>query len=107
MSGLWDIARGSLEANIPRINVLLLRTELMGVALGLRTRAMAKINIESELGRALTLDEINDLILIANQFESGSIADRLVYNIKTEFALNAAELNLIEEEEFRTVLGIL
>ena len=106
MAGLWNIVVGSAGENIRRLNVLLLRTELTGVAMGIRLRAAAKQNLETELGRVLTTDEANDLISIANIFDAGTIQDKLVYAAKMEFAFNAAELNLIEETEFRTVLGI-
>ena len=105
MSGLWDIT-GIREENAEHMNITLLRCELTGVAMGVRTRADAKANIESWLGRVLSSGETVDLNAIADNFETGTVQDRLVYAAKAEMALNAAELVLINETQFRTLLDI-
>jgi hypothetical protein len=106
MAGLWDITKGDAGELVRRVNVTLLRTELTGVALSVRTRADAKTNIEGQLGRELDTAETTDLNAIADIFETGTAEDRLVYAAKVEMTLNAAELNIINETEFRTLLGI-
>lgn len=107
MAGLWDIVWSDPNAEFQkRLNVSLLETELTGLALGVRTRAQALTNLSTNLGRTLTTSETNDLSNLADQFQAGSTQSKLVYFHKTQFALNAAELNLITEAEFRTVLGI-
>ena len=106
MAGIWEITKGDVGEGQPRLNVSLVRTELTGLALGVRTRAQAKLNLENELGRVLSAEETTDLDALADEFEAGTIQSKLVYSAKTEFALNAAELDLIDETEFRTVLGI-
>ena len=105
MSGIWEIVKRGGENN-KRLNVSLVRTELTGVAMGLRTRAAAKANIEDRFGRELTTEETADLVAIADQFETGTVQDRIVYALKLEMTLNAAELGLVEEAGFRSVLGI-
>jgi phage-related protein len=106
MAGIWEIVQGDTGEGAPRLNVSLVRTELTGLALGVRTRPQAKLNLEAKLGRVLDAAETTDLNALADEFETGNIQAKLVYSAKTEFALNAAELNLIDETEFRTVLGI-
>ena len=106
MAGLWDIVKGDAGEMVHRVNITLLRCELAGVALGVRTRSAAKANIEARLGRELVNDEITDLTAIADNFEIGTAQDRLVYNTKVEMTLNAAELNIINETQFRDLLGI-
>jgi hypothetical protein len=103
MAGIWEIVRGNTDV---RLNVSLLQTELMGVALGVRTRAQAQANLETELERTLDQAESDDLTLMANEYEAGNVQSKLVYNEKAKFALNAAELELIDETSFRSVLGI-
>ena len=104
MAGLWTVLAPNDEGE--HMNITLLRCELTGVALGVRTRADAKANIESRLGRELTTEETTDLTALADNFETGTVEDRLVYNSKVEMALNAAELGLITESQFRTLVGI-
>ena len=106
MAGIWEIVKGDAGELVRRLNVSLLQTELMGVALGVRTRADAKTNLEVGLHRALDAAETTDLVAMADEYETGTIQNKLVYNEKAKFALNAAELTLISETEFRTVLGI-
>jgi hypothetical protein len=106
MAGLWNVVKGDAGQLVKRVNITLLRCELIGVALGVRTRSAAKTNIESELGRELNTEEAVDLTAIADNFETGTVQDRLVYNTKVEMILNAAELNLINETQFRNLLGI-
>jgi len=101
---LWEILAPSPEGE--HMNITLLRCELVGVALGVRTRANAKTNIESWLGRVLDAGEATDLSAIADNFETGTVEDRLVYNSTVEMALNAAELGLINETQFRTLVSI-
>lgn len=104
MAGIWPILAPAGEGE--HLNITLLRCELTGVALGVRTRADAKANIESWLGRSLTTEEITDLNAMADNFETGTVENRLVYNSKVEMALNASELGLITESQFRTLVGI-
>jgi hypothetical protein len=106
MAGLWDIIKGDAGETVSRVNITLLRCELVGVALGVRSRADAKANIETKLGRVLTTEEATDLTAIADNFETGTVQDRLVYNSTVEMALNAAELELITENQFRTLVSI-
>jgi len=107
MAGIWErvTVDPTDEAQL-RLNVSLLETELTGVALGIRTRAAAKANLEAELGQALSGAEATDLAAIADEFDAGTTQQRLVYAHKIKFVLNAAELQLIDETEFRAVLGI-
>ena len=102
--GIWGILAPTSEGE--HLNVKLLRCELMGVAMGVRTRVAAKANIESWLGRSLATDETTDLNAMADNYEIGTIQDRLVYNSTVEMALNAAELGLINESQFRTLINI-
>jgi len=106
MAGIWEITKGDVPEGAARLNVSLLQTELMGVALGLRTRADAKANLEVGLERVLDAAEAADLTAMADEYDLGSPQVKLVYNEKTKFCLNAAELNLIDEADFRTALGI-
>ena len=106
MAGIWEIVKGDVGEEGVRLNVSLLQTELMGVTLGLRTRAEAKANLEVGLQRVLSTAEATDLVAMADEYETGTIQDKLVYNEKAKFALNAAELVLINETSFRTALGI-
>ena len=103
MAGIWERVRGNSDV---RLNVSLLETELTGVALGVRTRAEARTSLEAEMGQPLVGDEITDLTALADQFEAGNIQAKLVYIHKVKFALNAAELELIDEATFRSVLAI-
>ena len=105
MSGIWELVKAPSELT-QHINITLLRCELTGVALGVRTRADAKANIEARLGRTLDTAETNDLVAIADNFETGTVEDRLVYNSKVEMTLNASELGLINETQFRTLMDI-
>ena len=105
MSGLWDII-GIRNENAEHLAIALLRTELAAVALGLQTRQNARDHIEEWFGRALDANELIDLNAIADIFETGTPTDRLVYSAKVEMALNAAELTLINETQFRSILGI-
>lgn len=106
MAGIWERVRKAQSETDRRINVSLLETELTGVALGVRTRAEAKANIETELGLSLSAAENTDLQNMADNFETGTVQDRLVYAHKVKFCLNGAELGLIDETEFRTTLSI-
>ncbi len=113
MAGLWDITWGDPDAlDQERVNVSLVETELTGVALGVRTKAAALATIEASLGRSLTGTvgtlgtELGDLDQLADDFSQGATQSRLVLAHKSGFALNAAELNLIDEATFRSVLGI-
>ena len=106
MAGLWEIVKGDAGENVNRLNVSLLQTELMGIALGLRTRSEAKANLEIGLERVLSAEEATDLTAMADVYDSGNVQAKLVYNEKTKFCLNAAELVLIDETTFRTTLGI-
>jgi len=106
MAGLWEIVRGDAGENVSRLNVSLIRTELTGLALGVTTRAIARDHLEAEIGRTLTSEEMTDINALADEFETGTIQSKLVYAAKTEYALNAAELVLINETTFRSVLGI-
>jgi len=106
MAGIWEIVKGDVGETDRRLNVSLVQTELMGVALGLRTRAEAKANLEVGLERVLDAAEAADLSAIADEYEAGNIQSKLVYNEKAKFCLNAAELDLIDEATFRTALGI-
>ena len=105
MAGLWELAKAPSEGQT-HMNITLLRCELVGVALGVRTRADAKANIESWLGRVLDTAETTDLTAIADNFETGTVQDRLVYNTTVEMALNAAELGLVNETQFRSLVNI-
>lgn len=111
MAGIWERVRGDVPEGWRRINVSFLRTELLLVGMGVRTRADAKTHIEGELGLSLSVDETTDLDAIADEIEAGTIQSKLVYAAKMEACLNAAELRkpgveMITETEFRTVLGI-
>ena len=105
MAGIWERVVGGAE-DAQRLNVSLLRTELTGVALGIRTLAEGKAALEAELGATLNTAETTDLTAISGAIDAGTTQQRLVYAAKMEFALNAAELALIDETEFRSVLGI-
>ena len=105
MSGLWDIV-GVMNELSEHVNITLLRCELTGVAMGVRTRADAKTNIETKLGRELDTNETTDLNAVADLFETGTVQDRLVYAAKVEMTLNAAEIGLLNETQFRSLLGI-
>lgn len=105
MAGLWNLV-GDRTEMAEHVNITLLRVELTGVALTVRTRAEAKANIENRLGRALSVDETTDLTAIADNLEIGTTTDRLVYAAKLEMILNAGELGLSNETEFRSILGI-
>ena len=105
MSGIWELVKAPDETGA-HMNITLLRCELTGVALGVRTRANAKTSIEAKLGRELDTAETTDLTALADNFETGTVEDRLVYNSKVEMALNASELGLINETQFRTLVGI-
>lgn len=107
MAGMWEKVAEDLTATIDRVNVSLLRTELTGVSLNIRTRAEAKAAIETSIGAGdLTADQLTDLNEMAANFETGTTQDRLVYAAKFEYANNAAELGLINETEWRTVINI-
>lgn len=103
--GIWELVRAPGETDT-HLNITLLRCELTGVALGVRTRADAKTNIESAIGRVLDTNETTDLNAIADNFETGTTEDRLVYQAKVELALNSAELGIINETQFRTLVSI-
>ena len=106
MAGMWDLVYQNFDPSFKRINIKLFRCELVGVALGVRARANAKTNIETELGRTLSTEEIADLTAIADNFETGTVEDRLVYNSKVEMACNAAELGIITESQWRALMEI-
>lgn len=106
MAGIWDRVVGSDSPDGPaRLNVSLLETEITGVILGVRTRVDAKANLETELGETLSTAEAADLIAIVDALEIGSVQAKLVEIHKLHFALNAAELQLIDETTFRSVVG--
>jgi hypothetical protein len=105
MAGIWELVEAPGELTL-HINITLLRTELTGVALGVRTRADAKANLEGQLGRSLDTAETTDLNAIADNFETGTTTDRLVYAAKVEMALNASELGIVNETQWRTLVGI-
>ena len=113
MAGLWDIAVGSNDPDAPpRINVSLLTTELTGIALGHRTTAEARTSLETEFGRAFTGNagtigtELGDLNALAAEINQGAVQSKLVYAHSMQWALNAAELQLIDETTFRAALNI-
>ena len=106
MAGIWERVHTQGGESQVRVNVSLLRTELMGLALGVRTRADARVNLEAEMGEVFTAPELVDLNLLADIFETGNVEAKLVYAHKVDFALNEGELNLIDEATFRSVLGI-
>lgn len=106
MSGIWDYVTVTGDETQRRVNVSLLRTALTGVALGLATREQAKASIEAKLGVTIAGAAATDLAALADLFETGTSAQRLVYAAKCECVLNAAELGLINETTFRTWLGI-
>jgi len=105
MSGLWDII-GIRNENAEHLAIALLRTELVGVALSVQTRTNARDHIEDWFGRVLNSGEMVDLNAIADNYETGTVEDRLVYDKKVELALNGAELTLINETQFRNILDI-
>ena len=106
MAGIWERVRKATSETDNRINIRLLQLELTGLALGVRTRADARLNIESELHEVLNTDELTDLNNLADLYEQGSVQSKLVFAHTVDFALNEAELGLITETEFRTILGL-
>lgn len=106
MSGLFELVRNDGDDMQERINVSAIRTELTGVAFSLRTGAEAKTNLETVLGREFDAAETTDLSAISTQFNTGTTEDKLTYAAKLEYVLNGAEINLVDETEFRSVLGI-
>lgn len=107
MAGLWDIVTVEPgNENQMRINITLLRTQLVGVAVGLFSTVDARNALEADLGRAFTPAELTDLTALLNHFMTGTTTDRLVYSHKVETALIAAELQLTDEAAFRTLLEI-
>jgi len=106
MSGLFELIRSDGTDVQERINVSAVRTELTGVAFSLRTGGEAKTNLETLLGRVLDTAETTDLTAISAQFNTGTVQDKLTYAAKLEYVLNGAEINLVDETEFRSVLGI-
>ena len=106
MAGIWEYIHTAGDESQTRINVSLFRTALTSVALGLATRAQALAAIESALGEEIVGDALTDLNAIADLFETGTSTARLVYAATVEAALNAGELNLINEATFRTWVGI-
>ena len=106
MAGIWDRVVGSNDPDGPRrLNVSLLETEITGVILGARSQADAKANLEAQLGESLSVDETADLVAIVAALDSGSVQSKLVDVHKLKFALNAAELQLIDEGSFRSVVS--
>ena len=104
--GIWNRVKPDGSEDQVLLNIVLLRTELTGVALNMRTKAEVKANLESVMGEALLEDEAADLLAMATHLSTGTTEDRLVYAAKLEFALIAAASGLINETKFRTVLGI-
>lgn len=111
MAGIWDIVENP-TGETERINVSAVHTEILAVGLTVHDKATALSKLESVLGRDLTGDagtvgtEKGDLNAIADAISSGTVEDRLVYAAKLHSMLNAAELSLTDEAEFRTTLGI-
>lgn len=107
MAGLWDIVTVTGDENQQRVNISLLRDMLTGLQFGVYTGSEARATLETSLGRSFSTDEWNDLLAINTQLGGqADKTDKLVYLHKLTLMLNSAELTLVDEAEFRSVLGI-
>ena len=48
MAGIWERVKGDAPEEVRRINVTLLRTELLLVAMGTRTRSQSREDFEGD-----------------------------------------------------------
>jgi len=106
MAGIWERVRptGAFEHRLP---ILPFKTELTGLALGLRTLADLKTTLQSIYeGNIFSREEVDDIEALAVNIAEGTTAQRLIYSARLEWALMAAEFGQITEVEFRTALGI-
>ena len=105
MAGIWDIVASLPVEGQQRIDIGLLRMNLTAVGLNTIEYPQGREYLEQSFGRPFNEAELDDLIsLLTNLFndpltavESGAIC---------EFVFKLAELRMIDEPTFRTLLGI-
>ena len=106
MPGIWERVRptGPFE---PRMPILPLKTELLGLALGLRTIGDMRDTLENVFsGEAFSVDDLVDIDALAAKITTGTTSHRLEYAARREWALMAAENGQITEAAFRSALEI-
>lgn len=113
MAGIWDYVTVTGDEMQRRVNVSQLRIEIASAALGIvlekdpkTAMDSAKAKLELAANIKLPADALADIDKISAKSKEGTVLDQVVYAMKLEYALTAAELRMIDETTFRSVLGI-
>jgi hypothetical protein len=107
MAGIWERLRTNNVVNPDLIGVHLLESASVLNALGEFTPAQVISGVNSQLKVPLSATELVDLNNIATQLAAQSNNTlKLVYLERIKAATLCAQLNLITEAKFRSILGI-
>jgi hypothetical protein len=112
MAGIFDliIADPGNESQLT-INRSLVRTELTLAVLGVRTLAEVRTNLEGQIGRVFTSQEVADLLEIFAQIDLSAPTNveriqRLEFLHKLEAIFNGGEVALITDADARSALNL-
>ena len=105
MAGIWDIVASLDSETQQRIDIGLLRMTLTAVGLNTIEYPQGREYLEQSFGREFTEEELDDLIsMLTNMFNDPTTA--VQSGVTCEFVFKLAEIRLIDEPTFRTMLGI-